>query len=308
MWGGTTVITPSEDSIDNVKIVSNSYDAENGRFSGAQIQITSKGGSNQYHGSAFFTAHRPGLNAYQRYNGDGNSVLRDPSLFNQYGGSFGGPIWKNKIFAFFNYETIREHTNIISNQWGETAAFDALAPTGSIAATIVNRSFEARQGILPDVCVEWETAAQSAANYGLRVVNLRIGIVLGHGGGALAQMLPFFRMGTGGRIGTGRQWMSWIHLDDLIGLLLLALSEETVSGAVNGTAPNPVTNAEFTHALAEVIHRPAVLPVPEFGLRMLYGEMAQVLLEGQRVMPEAATRAGYQFRYPDLRTALKSAT
>ena len=137
VWGGTTVITPSEDSIDNVKIVSNSYDAENGRFSGAQIQITSKGGSNQYHGSAFFTAHRPGLNAYQRYNGDGNSMLRDPSLFNQYGGSFGGPIWKNKIFAFFNYETIREHTDIISNQWGETAAFDALAPTGSIAATMV---------------------------------------------------------------------------------------------------------------------------------------------------------------------------
>src|SRR5579872_2129018 len=137
VWGGTTVITPSEDSIDNVKIVSNSYDAENGRFSGAQIQITSKGGSNQYHGSAFFTAHRPGLNAYQRYNGDGNQPLRDPSLFNQYGGSFGGPIWKNKIFAFFNYETIREHTDVISNQWGETAAFDALAPTGSIAATMV---------------------------------------------------------------------------------------------------------------------------------------------------------------------------
>jgi hypothetical protein len=137
VWGGTTVITPSEDSIDNVKIVSNSYDAENGRFSGAQIQITSKGGSNQFHGSAFFTAHRPGLNAYQRYNGDGNQPLRDPSLFNQYGGSLGGPIWKNKIFAFFNYETIREHTDITTNQWGETAAFDALAPPGSIAATMV---------------------------------------------------------------------------------------------------------------------------------------------------------------------------
>jgi hypothetical protein len=137
VWGGTTVVTPSEDSIESVKVVSNSYDAENGRFSGAQIQITSKGGTNQYHGSAFFTAHRPGLNAYQPFNGEGNSVLRDPSRFNQFGGSFGGPIWKNKIFGFFNYETIREHTDITTNQWGDTSAFDALAPPGSIAATMV---------------------------------------------------------------------------------------------------------------------------------------------------------------------------
>lgn len=137
VWGGTTVITPSEDSIDDVKIVSNAYDAEDGRFSGAQIQITSKGGSNQFHGSAFFTAHRPGLNAYQPFNGEGNSVLRDPSRFNQMGGSLGGPIWKNKLFAFFNFETIREHTDVLGNQWAETPQFDALAPTGSIAAQLV---------------------------------------------------------------------------------------------------------------------------------------------------------------------------
>jgi hypothetical protein len=139
VWGGMTVITPSEDSIDNVKIVTNSYDAEDGRFSGAQIKITSKGGTNQYHGSAFFTAHRPGLNAYQSWNGPGtpSPVQRDTSRFNQIGGSVGGPIWKNKIFGFFNYETIREHTNIIGNQWADTPAFDALAPAGSIAATIM---------------------------------------------------------------------------------------------------------------------------------------------------------------------------
>jgi Carboxypeptidase regulatory-like domain/TonB dependent receptor len=137
VWGGTTIITPSEDSIDNVKVVSNSYDAENGRFSGAQIQITSKGGSNQYHGSAFFTVHRPGLNAFQRWNG-GFNPLRDPSRFNQIGGSVGGPIWKNKVFGFFNYETIREHTSVPGNQWAETPAFDALATSGSTAYTLAN--------------------------------------------------------------------------------------------------------------------------------------------------------------------------
>src|SRR4029077_6121269 len=106
VWGGTTIITPSEDSIDNVKIVSNSYDAESGRFSGAQLQVTSKSGSNNFHGSLFFTTHQPNLNAFQRFNGAGLPVTRDNNKFHQFGGSVGGPIWKNKIFAFFNYETV----------------------------------------------------------------------------------------------------------------------------------------------------------------------------------------------------------
>jgi Carboxypeptidase regulatory-like domain len=135
VWGGATVITPSEDSVDNVKVVSNSYDAENGRFSGAQIQITSKGGSNQFHGSLFFFTHQPGLNAFQPYNGQGQKTLRDDNHFNQLGGSVGGPIWKNKIFAFFSYETVRQpNSNVPGNQWYDTPAFDALAPPGSIAA------------------------------------------------------------------------------------------------------------------------------------------------------------------------------
>ncbi len=134
VWGGSTVITPSEDSVESVKIVSNSYDAEDGRFSGAQIQITSKSGSNDLHGSLFFAAHRPGLNAFQRYNGL-QSVTRDNNRFNQYGASVGGPIWKNKIFAFFNYEGVptNNHTDQ-TNGWYETSAFAALAPSGSIAA------------------------------------------------------------------------------------------------------------------------------------------------------------------------------
>jgi Carboxypeptidase regulatory-like domain len=154
VWGGTTVITPTEDSVDNVKIVSNGYDAENGRFSGAQIQVTTKSGTNDVHGSAFFQVWRPGLNTYQRYNGtgffqttctnpDGTSgpctpsqrgLLKDTQQFNQIGGSIGGPIWKNKVFAFFAYETERNSSKVTATGWYDTPAFDGLAPTGSIAS------------------------------------------------------------------------------------------------------------------------------------------------------------------------------
>ncbi|HTQ61772.1 MAG TPA: TonB-dependent receptor [Candidatus Solibacter sp.] len=135
VWGGSTVVTPSEDSVESVKVISNSYDAEDGRFSGAQIQITSKSGTNNFHGSLFLTTHQPNLNAYQRSNGEGNSVTRDNNKFEQFGGSVGGPIWKNKIFFFFNYETVREpFSNLQGNGWYDTPAFDALAPAGSIAA------------------------------------------------------------------------------------------------------------------------------------------------------------------------------
>ena len=136
VWGGTSIITPTEESVDNVKVISNSYDAENGRFSGAQVQITSKSGTNNFHGTAFFTAHRPGLNATQPYNGASNSPLKDTKFFSQFGGSIGGPIWKNKIFAFFAYETVREPKSqpSFANNWYETPEFEGLAPSGSIAA------------------------------------------------------------------------------------------------------------------------------------------------------------------------------
>jgi hypothetical protein len=135
VWGGATVVTPSEDSVESVKVISNAYDAENGRFSGAQIQITSKSGTNDFHGSLFITTHQPNLNAFQRFNGADRDVKRDENKFEQFGGSVGGPIWKNKIFAFFNYETVREpFSNISGNSWFETPAFAALAPAGSIAA------------------------------------------------------------------------------------------------------------------------------------------------------------------------------
>jgi len=135
VWGGSTVITPTEDSIDNVKVISNAYDAEYGRFSGAQLQITSRSGTNNFHGSLFLTTHQPNLNAYQRFNGAGLPVSRDNNKFEQFGGSVGGPIWKNKIFFFFAYESVRQPaSNLQGNGWYDTPAFGTLAPPGSIAA------------------------------------------------------------------------------------------------------------------------------------------------------------------------------
>jgi Carboxypeptidase regulatory-like domain/TonB dependent receptor len=155
VWGGTTIITPSEDSVESVKIVSNAYDAENARFSGAQIEVTSKSGTNNFHGSFFFTIHRPNLDAYQRFNGQGNAVTKDANRFDQFGGGIGGPIWKNKIFFFFNLETIHQpNSATISNGWYETPAFDALARPGSIAATYLSfpGNGVVNQGINPATC------------------------------------------------------------------------------------------------------------------------------------------------------------
>jgi uncharacterized protein (TIGR01777 family) len=157
---------------------------------------------------------------------------------------------------------------------------------------------------LSEVCVEWEREARNAGSHGLRVVLLRTGIVLGKEGGALAQMLPPFRAGVGGPVGSGRQWMSWIHVDDVVGLILFALKQADLSGPVNLTTPHPVRNQEFTKTLGAVLHRPSVVPVPALALKLMFGEMGKVVLASQRVMPEAATRAGYAFQYPELRGAL----
>jgi hypothetical protein len=137
------------------------------------------------------------------------------------------------------------------------------------------------------------------------VVTPRIGVVLGRGGGALAQMLLPFRLGVGGRLGAGNQWMSWIALDDLVSLIEFAITDAALRGPVNAVAPNPVTNAVFTRELAAVLHRPAIFPVPAFALKILFGEMSQILLGGQRAIPQAALRAGFQFRFVELSEALR---
>lgn len=162
------------------------------------------------------------------------------------------------------------------------------------------------EGFLADVCREWEAEAARAEALGIRLVRIRIGLVLGRHGGALAAMLPPFRLGLGATLGDGSQWMSWIHLDDLVGMIRFALEEPTASGAWNGVAPNPVTNLEFTRELATAIHRPALFTAPRFVIRLLAGEMSQILFFSQRCAPEAPRAAGFTFRYPELGPALRS--
>ncbi len=159
-------------------------------------------------------------------------------------------------------------------------------------------------GFLVDVCREWETESDRAANFGLRVVKLRIGFVLGTDGGALAQMLLPFKLGAGGRLGSGRQWMPWVHVDDVIELAVHAVQDNSVSGVWNATSPNPVRNEEFTRELGSAVRRPAVFPVPQFVLKLAFGELAGHMLDSARVIPEAAVKGGHRFRHPELREAL----
>ncbi len=158
---------------------------------------------------------------------------------------------------------------------------------------------------LAGVCVEWENSTAHAAEKGIRVVNTRFGIILDSEGGALAKMLTPFRMGVGGKIGSGKQWMSWIALDDVVGAIDHALVSETVKGPVNFVAPNPVRNAGFTKTLGRVLSRPTIFPIPAFGARLVFGEMGDaLLLSSQRVEPVRLKEAAYQFDYPQLEGAL----
>jgi uncharacterized protein (TIGR01777 family) len=173
-------------------------------------------------------------------------------------------------------------------------------------AAIFTESSPGLPAFTHDVCMAWEAEALEAERQGVRVCLLRTGIVLGAEGGALARMLPAFTFGFGGRIGSGRQWMSWIHLDDIVGLIIHAMAVETVRGPLNATGPEPVRNADFAAALGRALHRPAVLPVPAFALRLALGQLAdEVLLGGQRVSPQQAQETGYQFLYPTIEEALK---
>ena len=172
----------------------------------------------------------------------------------------------------------------------ETATFTEASPPGN--------------DFLADVCVAWERTALRAQDFGMRVAIVRAGLVLGTDGGALAKLLPLFKAGTGGRAGSGAQWYSWIHIDDVVGIYLLAI--DRAQGPLNGTAPNPVHNKEFTEVLAHVLHRPAALPAPAFMVKVALGEGAKLVLEGQRVLPERTISEGYTFKYPTLEHALSN--
>jgi len=174
----------------------------------------------------------------------------------------------------------------------ETAVFDESSPRGS--------------DFLADLCGDWEDATEAASEAGVRTCRVRVGVVLDPAGGALAKMLPFFRLGLGGPLASGRQWVSWVHLDDLCRMFQFVVENERARGVFDGTAPNPVTMNELARMLGRVLHRPSLLPVPEFMLRLTVGEVAGVLATGQRVLPRRAQEAGFRFEHPELEGALRA--
>jgi uncharacterized protein (TIGR01777 family) len=175
----------------------------------------------------------------------------------------------------------------------------AIGYYGSRSDEILKESSAPGKGFLPEVCVAWE---REAAQANVRVVLPRIGIVLGAGGGMLKSVLPPFKAGLGGKLASGEQWMSWIHVDDLVGMILFALTSDEARGPMNGVSPTPVRNAEFTAALGRALHRPTMFSTPAVALKLIFGEMAEIILASARVLPGA----GFEYRHPDLDEALSN--
>lgn len=171
----------------------------------------------------------------------------------------------------------------------------------------IDEEASAGDDFLAEICVAWEQAAERASELGMRVVRVRTGVVLDRNGGALEKMLPPFQLGVGGPVAGGQQFMPWIHTEDLVGIMKTALENESWSGPVNGTAPTPATNRDFSKALGRAIHRPSLLPVPGLALQLLYGEMAEIVTSGARVVPARPLMLGYEFRHAQLEEALRSA-
>ncbi len=170
----------------------------------------------------------------------------------------------------------------------------------------VDESEPAADDFLAQVCVDWEAEAQKASDLGMRVVTTRTGVVLSESGGALEKMLPPFKLGVGGPVGSGRQYVPWIHTEDVVGALIFCLDTDAAAGPVNLAAPEPVTNKELSKALGRVLKRPAVAPVPAFAVKLLYGDMAQIVTTGVRMVPRRLEALGYEFERPDLESALRA--
>jgi uncharacterized protein len=183
----------------------------------------------------------------------------------------------------------------------------AIGYYGDRGDEVLNEESAPGSGFLPDVCREWEAATKTAANAGIRTVQMRTGVVLSPKGGALGKMLTPFKIGVGGKIGSGRQWMSWIDVQDMVGAIHHILKSDLLQGPVNMVAPKPVTNAEFTRTLASTLSRPAIFPMPAFVVKLAFGEMGEtVLLGSQRVEPSQLVGSGYPFRFSDLRASLEN--
>jgi uncharacterized protein (TIGR01777 family) len=178
---------------------------------------------------------------------------------------------------------------------------------GSRGDEVLTEDTSAGDDFLAEVCVAWEREAEAAREHGARVTTVRTAVVLDKSGGALAKMLPFFRLGLGGPVAGGRQYLPWIHADDIVGVYLAALDDDAWSGPVNAAAPDPPTNTEFSKALGKALHRPAFAPVPAFAIRVLYGDMAHLVLASRRTIPAIAQERGYAFLHTELEAALRDA-
>ncbi len=179
---------------------------------------------------------------------------------------------------------------------------------GDRGASVLDEASAPGQGFFPELCQAWEAASRPAAEAGIRVVHLRFGMVIGRNAGAMARLAPMFRLGLGGCLGNGRQWMSWISESDAVRTILFALEHNTLTGPVNAVAPEPVTNAAFTSELGHAVHRPAILPAPAFALRLAFGEMAnEALLASTRAIPKRLLQAGFVFKHPTIAEAFAAA-
>jgi uncharacterized protein len=236
------------------------------------------------------------------------------AIVNLAGASIGGGRWtaKRKALLRSSRVDLTEHlvaplTRLKSPPKVFVSA-SAIGYYGDRGEESLTEASSSGQDFLSQICRKWEAAAMKAEQSGIRTVITRFGIILSKKGGALPQMLTPFKLGVGGRIGTGKQWMSWVALDDAVSAIRLAIANESIRGPINVVAANPARNAEFTQVLARVLHRPAIFPAPAFALRLILGEMADALvLSSQRVVPEKLTQHRFQFQYADLESALRRA-
>lgn len=242
-----------------------------------------------------------------------SEALRDVSVvFNLAGEPLAGGRWSEERKRRIRDSRVLGTRNLVVGLAEQTqrprvlVSASAVGYYGDRGEDAVDESSPPGQGFLADVCVAWEREALAAEQLGIRVVCVRTGMVLAPDGGALAKIVPPFRLGVGGRIGNGEQWMPWIHIDDVVGLLLHASQDARIRGPLNAVAPTPTTNAEFTRELGHAVHRPSLLSIPKTALRLMLGEMSQVVTASQRVFPSTAERTGYQFKYPDLGPALQA--
>jgi uncharacterized protein (TIGR01777 family) len=229
--------------------------------------------------------------------------LAGASIFRRWSDSAKNLIWDSRIQTTQN---LVEALSARKDKETHLFSTSAVGYYGFHEDEVLDESSPLGQGFLADLSKEWESAALKAKDYGVHVNLMRFGIVLGRRGGALQQMLPAFKWWMGSPLGSGNQWFSWIHEQDLVNIFLYLVKEKKISDAVNCTAPYPVTNRELTHALGEVLAKPTFMPaVPGFVMNLILGEFGLVLLKGQRVVPKKLLDAGFRFSFPDLRSALK---